>query len=112
MSQLKFFRKLGEVWTFDLTWLDRTELPQSIAAVVDLAANWYDPAGNAIAGATGDHTGCTIIESGGVNVGQFTYKRVTLSQFALGTYRLEFVATINGELVKCPERAYIIVEVN
>ena len=110
---LKFFRKLGEVWAFDLTWIDRTEQPQSIAAATGLAANWYTMDDVAVSGATNDTTGCTIVEIDASTIGQFRYKRTDLSQFAKGvSYKLEFVASINGELTKTPEKAYIVVEVN
>lgn len=109
MSQLKFFRKRGEVWVFDLTWLDRNGDRQSIAGASSFKANWYQQDGTDVV--IGDTVGFTTVESAAGTEGDFQYKRTTLTQFAVGTYRLDFQCTMNGEIVKNPERGYVIVEV-
>ena len=108
-ASLKFYRKLGSVWVFDLTWLDRTGTAQTLAGATSFKAHWYDLNGNDIV--LSDTGGFTTVESGGLNTGQFQYKRSNLSAFSVGTYRLAFECTMNSEIVKNPEKDYVIVEV-
>jgi hypothetical protein len=110
MANLKFYRKLGEVWVFDLTWLDRTGARQSIAGASSFKANWYQQDGADIV--IGDTSGFTTVESSVATYGDFQYKRTTLTPFSVGTYRLDFQCVMNGEVVKNPERGYVIVEVS
>ena len=61
-----------------------------------------------------DTAGCTVDEVSGdaSTFGNFSYRRSTLTGVVRGaTYRLDFRATINGELVAIPEDDYIVVEV-
>lgn len=112
MPALKYRRKLGETWVFDDLYVqDRLGNRQSLAGVSDLAATFTTFAGVALW--SGDHAGCEITEDVGDSstAGNFTYVRTDLTGVVLGTYRLDFRATIDGILVPIPEDSYIIVEV-
>jgi hypothetical protein len=109
---LKFRRKLGEKWVFDdLVVYDGAGNRQSIFGVADLAATLTTIDGTVVW--TGDTAGCTIdeIQGDATTTGNFSYRRTTLTGVVKGTYRLDFRATINGQLRAIPEEDYIVVEV-
>ena len=109
MAQLKFRRKLGEAWVFDLTAKDRTDQRQTIAGVGDLAATLTKLDGTVLW--TGDTAGCQIVETGAATYGDFKYTRTDLTGVTLGTYHLDFKCTLFGLATKFPEDGYVIVEV-
>lgn len=111
MPALKYKRKLAEVWVFDDLYVqDRLGNRQSLAGVADLRATFATFAGAVIW--TNDHTGCSSTEtSDPATAGNFTYTRSDLTGVVVGSYRLDFRATIDGVPVAIPEDSYIIVEV-
>jgi hypothetical protein len=114
MAQLKFERVLGTPWPFELTWKDRRQARQTIAAATGKVAKWRTLDSDTVVLA--DATGFTVDEtSDPATYGDFTYKLSTALQtsagFVKGTYRLRFEATMNGDAVPCPEDGYVIVEV-
>lgn len=119
MPQLKFPRKLGTTWVFELTWRARgasltTPGPrQSIAGATQRKAFWRTLSSDVVF--LTDTDGTTIDETADPETfGDFTYELGVDNQTAFvagGTYRLDFEATINGKIVPAPEGGYIIVEV-
>jgi hypothetical protein len=110
MPALKFTRKLGTAWVFELTWKDRRGQRQSIAGASNKRAFWRSMTADTVI--VTDTGGFTIDETADPNTfGDFTYRRADLTLFATGRYRLDFEAELNGEIVPAPEDTYIIVEV-
>jgi hypothetical protein len=116
MAQLKFKRKLGTVFTFELTWKDRTGARQQLPASWTGKAFWRTLDSDTVLWE--DTGGVTINQSGAATYGDFTYKVAVADQTlahglnATGTFRLDFQETISGEVVPCPEDGYVIVEVS
>lgn len=113
MPQLKFRRKLGTTWVFPLTWLDRDGDRQALTGWTTPKAFWRTLDSDALVDT--DTTNITLDESGGdsTTFGDFTYRRLANDQaeFVVGTYRLDFEATLSSEIVPNPEDGYVIVEV-
>lgn len=110
MAALKFVRKLGTVWVFELTWKDRRSQRQSIAGASNKRAFWRSLTDDTVI--VTDTGGFTIDETTDPNsFGDFTYRRTDLTPFTVGRYRLDFEAQINGEVVPAPEDGYIVVEI-
>lgn len=112
MPALKYKRKLGETWVFDDLYVkDHLGNRQSLLGVADLRATFTTFAGVAVW--SDDHSGCEITEDSNDSstAGNFTYTRSDLTGIVVGSYRLDFRATIDGVPVAIPEDSYIIVEV-
>lgn len=112
MAALKFTRKLGTTWVFPLTWLDRDGNRQQITGWQDPKAFWRRVSADPVIRT--DTTGFTVEETlDPATLGDYTYRVAHNDQaeFSVGTYWLDFEATMAGDVVPAPEEYYVVVEV-
>jgi hypothetical protein len=110
-AALKLRRKLGTTWTFKFTWLDRNGDRQQITGWQNPTAFWRSLSSDAVI--VTDAAGFAVDEDtfNADTFGDFTYTRTDQSQFVVGTYRLDFEATMGFDIVPAPENNFVIVEV-
>jgi hypothetical protein len=114
MRALKFTRKLDTDWVFPVTWLDRNGDRQQLTGWQTKKAFWRSLNSDAVI--VTDTDAAFALDEDAFNpdtFGDFTYRRAAdnQTQFAVGTYRLDFEATLGLEIVAVPEDNYVIVEV-
>jgi hypothetical protein len=96
MRALKFTRKLGSDWDFNLTWLDRTGARQQLTGWQTRRAYWRTLNSDTVI--VTDLDSAFTLEEDAFDpdtFGNFTYRVAHDNQtaFPVGTYRLDFEAT-------------------